>query len=66
MHSDNIALGWSIWRNGGLTTIEKAVAICLIYHRNAMTGMCNPPQKLMAEQISCGLRSVERTIRGLK
>ena len=62
----NITLQRRIYAFEGLTGHEKAVALCLIFHRNADNGQCNPSQTRISQETGFGQRTVERALKGLR
>lgn len=66
MSNENIALQRAIYAHEGLTSQEKAVALCLIWHRNTLSGKCNPSQATIARETGLSERAVRRAIKGLR
>lgn len=63
--NDNIGLQRLIFEAQGLTTSEKIVALCLIWHRNVRTGQCNPGQATIARETGLKDRAVRSALHGL-
>lgn len=61
----NIGLQRLIFEAQGLTTSEKIVALCLVWHRNTRTGQCNPGQTTVARETGLKERAVRSALHGL-
>lgn len=58
------AMNWAFQQN--LPPAEKLVLLALADHHNGGTGLCIPGQKLLAEQASMSVRSVQRHLADLE
>ena len=58
------AMNWAFQQN--LPPAEKLVLLALADHYNGGTGLCIPGQKLLAEQASMSVRSVQRHLADLE
>ncbi|WP_243311512.1 helix-turn-helix domain-containing protein [Fundidesulfovibrio agrisoli] len=63
---NNVSLMQAIMANNDLTPSEKWVAACLIWHRNSVTGLCNPSGKVVASETGLSLRTVRTALAGLE
>ena len=66
MEYDNFSLLRAIYSDRELDGYEKAVAVCLVWHRNKLTGQCNPSQATLAAETGFSLSTVKRATTGLK
>lgn len=65
MENENIVLQRIIFEAESLSTSEKIVALCLIWHRNMRTGQCNPGQALISRETGLKERAVRSAIQGI-
>jgi Helix-turn-helix domain len=49
-----------------LPSVVKDVLGWLYWHRNRVTGQCNPKHETLAHEIGCSVRTIQRSIRMLK
>jgi len=61
----NIILQDAIFKAQDLTTPEKIVALCLVWHRNQKTGRCDPGQARICLETGLKERAVRDAIHGL-
>lgn len=65
MGNENITLQGLVFKAQDLTTPEKIVALCLIWHRNQKTGRCDPGQARICMETGLKERAVREAIHGL-
>lgn len=65
MFNENIRLQRLIFGDDNLTTSERIVALCLIWHRNTRTKQCNPGQATIARETGLKERAVRSALHGL-
>lgn len=62
----NWSLQKHIWAREDLDHYEKAVCLCLIWHRNSATGLCYPSITTIAQETSISRRKVISTLQSLR